>query len=197
MSSSVILRLYRRQGNIPSELHKITSATPQIERSSTSDFGPSRHTAGNVLRTLRHPYQAFLRDKNALLDELHLMLTCGVSVWNYMTMPFVLAHPGVRVEELSPWHEQGRRWRRLHAIFPPLLASHPYEQTFYFDSAGLQQRTDHQLFGAKVADYSWAHQEFCGIVIPTLRRTRVLEADETEIARVSLIEVEIFDAAFE
>jgi len=32
MSSSVILRLYQQAGNIPSELHKMTSATPQIEK---------------------------------------------------------------------------------------------------------------------------------------------------------------------
>jgi hypothetical protein len=56
---------------------------------------------------------------------------------------------------------------------------------------------DHYLFGIKVADYSWAHQEFGGIVVPTLRRSLPLEADGTVIAKPSLIDVEIFDAAFE
>jgi hypothetical protein len=56
---------------------------------------------------------------------------------------------------------------------------------------------DHYLFGIKVADYSWAHQEFGGIVVPTLRRSLPLEADGTVVAKPSLIDVEIFDAAFE
>jgi hypothetical protein len=161
------------------------------------DFVTIEEPAGNVLRTWRHPQQAFLQHKNTFLDESQFMFVCGFSVWNYLTMPFILVHPGVSVEELSPWHEQGHRWRRLHATFPPLFASYPFEQTLYFDSSGLQQRADHKLFGVKVADYSWAHQEFCGLVIPTLRRSRALEADETKSASSSLIEVEIFDATFE
>ena len=49
----------------------------------------------------------------------------------------------------------------------------------------------------KVADYSWAHQTFCGIVVPTLRRSQVLKPDGIAVAKPALIDVEVFDASFE
>jgi hypothetical protein len=153
---------------------------------------------GNVLRTWRDPCQA-IRDpaKETLWDELYLVFFCGFSVWNYLTTPFLLAHPDVKVEELPPWHEHDQLWRRLRAQFPPGFVTHCPEQTFYFDAAGLQRRTDHDLLGIEVAHYSWAHQAFCGIVVPTLRRSLTLTPDGTVVAKPSLIDMEIFDAAFE
>src|SRR5260221_6247579 len=131
---------------------------------------------GNVLRTWRNPHQALQHHaKETFPDELYLIFLCGLSVWNHLTTPFILAHPDVKIEELPPWHEQDQQWRRLQAVFPATLVTHSPEQTFYFDSAGLQRRTDHHLCGIKVAHYSWAHQAFCGIVIPTLWRSLTLE----------------------
>jgi hypothetical protein len=153
---------------------------------------------GNVLWTWRNPHQA-IRDcaKETLWDELYPVFLCGFSVWNYVTTPFLLAHPGVKVEELPPWHEHDQLWRRLQAVFPPGFVTHSLEQTFYFDEHGLQRRTDHDLLGARVAHYSWAHQDFCGIVVPTLRRSLSLQSDGTVIPKPVLIDVEIFDAVFE
>ena len=152
---------------------------------------------GNVLRTWRDPLEAF-RDhtRQTAWDELYLVFFCGFSVWNYLTTPFVLTHPDVVTEELSPWHEHGQEWRRLRASFPPDIVTHSREQTFYFDATGLQRRTDHDLLGVQVAHYSWAHQPFSGIVLPTLRRTLQLNLDGSAITRPSLIDVEIFDATF-
>jgi hypothetical protein len=153
---------------------------------------------GNVLRTWHDPHQAFQRPTSEISpDELLLIFLCGCSLWNYLATPFVLAQPGVRVEELAPWNEHGQLWRRLHAVFPPTFVTHSYDQTFYFDAEGLQRRTDHSLFGIKVADYSWAHQEFGGIVVPTLRRSLTIGSGEAVTAKAALVDVEIFDAAFE
>ncbi len=127
----------------------------------------------------------------------HLIFFCGVAVWSYLTTPFLLARPDVLVEELPPWQENNELWRRLRARFPPHLVTNAPEQIFYFDEHGLQRRTDHDLFGMNVANYSWAHQTFSGIVVPTLRRSQMLQADGTVIAKPVLIDVEIFDASFE
>ena len=89
-----------------------------------------------------------------------------------------LTHPDVKVEELPTWQERDQPWRRLRAVFPPNIVTHSREQTFYFDEAGLQRRTDHDLLGTHVAHYSWAHQDFCGIVVPTLRRSLTLQPTE-------------------
>jgi hypothetical protein len=153
---------------------------------------------GKVLRAWRNPHQAF-RDQpaEALWDELYLVFFCGFSVWNYLTTPFLLAHPDIAVEELAPWHEHDQLWRRLRAVFPANFVTHCAEQIFYFDENGLQRRNDHDLLGSRVAQYSWAHQDFLGIVVPTLRRSLSLQPDGTVIAKPALIDVEIFDAAFE
>ena len=153
---------------------------------------------GNVLRSWSSPQQAFLQQSKTMpWDELHLVFFCGFSIWNDLTTPFLLAHPDVKVEELPPWQEHGQLWRRLMAFFPAELVTHSPEQTFYFDALGLQCRTDHDLLGTKVAQYSWAHQEFSGIVLPTLRRSLALAPDGTAIPKPSLMDVEIFDAVFE
>jgi len=153
---------------------------------------------GNVLRSWRNPRQAFREHARDMpWDELYLVFFCGFSVWNYLTTPFMLAHPDIEIEELTPWSEHDQLWRRLRATFPSDLVTHSPEQIFYFDAAGLQRRTDHDLLDTRVAHYSWAHQEFGGVVIPTLRRSLNVQADGTAIAKPALLDVEIFDASFE
>lgn len=153
---------------------------------------------GQVLRTwsnpsLLHPDRA----KSPITDELYLVFLCGFSIWNYLTTPFLLSRPDVHVQELTPWRENAEQWRCLRATFPPDIVTHSTEQIFYFDDRGLQRRTDHDLLGTPVAHYSWAHQAFCGIMVPTLRRSSILRLDGTVIPKPALVEVEIFDAAFE
>jgi hypothetical protein len=153
---------------------------------------------GEILRTWRNPSLAFTETGSpTLADELHLVFFCGVAIWNYLTNPFLLAHPDVVVEELPPWQENNESWRRLRAQFPPSLITLAPEQIFYFDENALQRRTDHDLFGMKVAHYSWAHDSFGGIVVPTLRRAQTLRPDGTVVAKPVLMDVEIFDAVFE
>ena len=153
---------------------------------------------GQALRTWSNPALAFAGDAtHSLADELHLVFFCGVAIWTYLTTPFLLARPDVAVEELPPWHEHGDVWRRLRAQFPANLLTHAPEQIFYFDEKALQRRSNHDLFGTKVAHHSWAHQTFCGIEVPTLRRTQMLQPDGTVIAKPVLLDVEIFDASFE
>ena len=88
----------------------------------------------------------------------------------------------------------------LTGSVPPAIGTFSPEQIFYFDAAGLQRRTDHQILdaaGAKVVHYSWAHQEFSDIVIPTLRQSLLLQPDGSVITKPALIDLEIFDASFE
>jgi len=153
---------------------------------------------GEILRTWRHP-QLRLPDHaiHPLADELHLVFFCGFAIWSYLTTPFLLARPDVHVEELLPWHENGAVWHRLRARFPSDIVTHNSEQIFYFDENALQRRVDHDLLGTRVADYSWAHQTFSDIMVPTLRRSQMLQPDGTIIAKPALIDVEIFDAAFD
>jgi len=153
---------------------------------------------GEVLQTWSNPVSAFAEaGPPPLADELHLVFFCGVAIWSYLTIPFLLAHPDVVTEELPPWQQGTETWRRLRAQFPPHLITLASEQIFYFDGSALQRRTDHELFGMKVADASWAHDNFGGILVPTLRRIQAMQPDGTVIAKPVLMDVEIFDAVFE
>ena len=96
-----------------------------------------------------------------------------------------------------PGAKSTETWRRLRAQFPAHLITLAPEQIFYFDENALQRRTDHDLFGMKVTHYSWAHDSFGGIVVPTLRRVQTLAPDGSVIAKPVLMDVEIFDAVFE
>ncbi|BAM87431.1 conserved hypothetical protein [Bradyrhizobium oligotrophicum S58] len=151
---------------------------------------------GEVLQTWSNP-DTFDASPQVLADELHLIFFCGVMIWNYLTTPFLLARSDVVVEELPSWEEGIETWRRLRAQLPPKLVTFAGEQIFYFDENALQRRTDHDCLGMKVAHYSWAHESFDGIVVPTLRRSQMRQPDGTVNAKPVLIDVEIFDASFE
>jgi len=153
---------------------------------------------GQILRTWLNPSLQFLDHGNDLLaDDLHVIFFCGFSIWNYLTTPFLLARPEVAVEELSPWNENGQTWRRLRAVFPPEIVTSSPEQIFYFDENSLQRRADYELLGTRVAHYSWAHQVFSDVVVPTLRRSLALRPDGTGAPKPILLDVEVFDATFE
>jgi hypothetical protein len=152
---------------------------------------------GEILRSWPKPAVSAIATTSDPLDELQLAFFCGFSIWNYLTTPFLLSRSDVEVEELSPWLESAQPWRRLRALFPPHLISHSHEQIFYFDESGLQRRTDHQLGDTMIAHFSWAHQRFNNITVPTLRRSQLQNADGTVAAKPVLFDIEIFDAAFE
>jgi hypothetical protein len=130
-------------------------------------------------------------------DDLQFLYFCGVSVWNFVATPFLLAYPGVTVEELPPLRENEHVWRRLSVIFPPEIVTHAPEQIFHFDETGLQRRTDHAIAGHPAAHYSWAHHKFRHVLIPTLRRSLAIGPDGTVIQKPALVDIEIFDAFFE
>jgi hypothetical protein len=153
---------------------------------------------GQVLRTWLNPSLQFLDHGNDLLaDDLHLVFFCGFSIWNCLTTPFLLAHPDVTVEELSPRKENDQTWRRLRALFPRDIVTSSPEQIFYFDESSLQRRVDHDLLGTRVAHYSSAHRAFSGVIVPTLRRSLALRFGGTAAPKPVLLEVEVLDATFE
>jgi hypothetical protein len=156
---------------------------------------------GTLLEVRNDPHAVLLSHGGPLSwDELDVAYICGLSIWNFVATPFLLTQSGVQVEELPPWHERDESWGRLRAVFPDDIATLSREQIFYFDAAGLQRRTDHQMpgaAGAKIVHYSWAHQAFSDILIPTLRQSSLLQPDGSVVTKPAFIDLEIFDASFE
>jgi hypothetical protein len=156
---------------------------------------------GTVLAERSNPRSAFVgHTQDTPWDDLHLAYYCGCWCWNALTTPFLFADSDFQTEELLPWREDGESWRRLHVVLPPRVASHSSKQTMYFDSNLRLRRTDYETVlcgGTSIAQYSWAHQAFSGIAVPTLFRAVRLAPDGAIIRGSTTLEVEIFDARFE
>ncbi|MFI2352475.1 hypothetical protein ACH492_36915 [Streptomyces sp. NPDC019443] len=129
---------------------------------------------GTVLARREHARAAFSSVRHQLWwDRLDLLYFAGSALWTYVSLPFVLADEAYDVEELEPWSEHDKMWRRLRVCFPGEIHTHCREQILYLDERGLIRRHDYtaELFGnwAKAAHYCHDHRDFGGLVIPTRR----------------------------
>jgi hypothetical protein len=133
-------------------------------------------------------------------DELILAHYCGRFIWNYVNAPFVLSDADFETEEIEPIRVRDEIWRRLRVRFPPRIVTHSPEQTLYFDSQGIMRRQDYTALydgRTEVAQMFSAHQRFSGLLVPTLCRLLRLESDGAPVAKPPLLDIEIFDAAFD
>lgn len=97
----------------------------------------------------------------------------GYAMWTYLTTPFFMLMPGVTINEIAPWTEDGEAWQGLRVTFPPNVATHSKVQDFYFGDNFLLRRHDYLMdvagyfHGAQtVSDFT----EVNGILLPTKRR---------------------------
>ena len=136
------------------------------------DRGAVRLTGpdGEVLGERRDPRPLFFGRRglrrNLRWDPLDLGYFAGYAMWNYLALPFLLAHDGVALTELPG--------RRLDAVFPEAIHTHSSRQTFWFGSDGLLRR-HHYTAGvvgrwARAAHAVHDHREFDGLLFPTRRR---------------------------
>ena len=84
--------------------------------------------------------------------------------------------------------------------FPPHIASHSIEQTFYLGDDGLLRRHDYELEilgnAPGAAHYVSAYQDVSGILLPTKRRVFVRQPDNTPDLDTMLISIDLSDIRF-
>ena len=120
------------------------------------------------------------------------------AMWTYLNTPFLLAHPGVASEELSPWEENGETWRRLRVTYPDDIATHSSVQTFYINGDGLLKRHDYDVEiagntpGAHFID---EYEDVSGIMFPTKRRIFPRQADGTASPEPLVVSIDLSDIA--
>ena len=122
-----------------------------------------------MLEELLQPRASF-EGHDTTWSDLQLAYFAGYAMWTYLSIPFLLARPGVESEEVEPWQESDETWRRLKVLFPADIATHSKEQTLYFDRQGLLRRHDYnvEIDGTSgAAHYVYDNKEFSGIVFPT------------------------------
>ncbi len=113
-------------------------------------------------------------------DPLHRAYFSGYALWSYLASPFLLAMPGVEVEEIAPWTEGQEQWRVLRAKFPASFAGHSPVQEFYFGPDFLLRRHDYQVDVSGsflAAQYVHDMVEAGGIIFPSKRRAYSRKAD--------------------
>jgi len=165
----------------------------------TPDYTAIETHDGRVIADRANPRAAFAgHTPTTPWDELHVAYFSGYAMWNYLTLPFLLTHPGMQLQELEAHQEDGQAWRRLEATFPDSLATHNRIQTFYFDHDGLLRRHDYNadvFGGTPAANYSSGHKTFGGIVFPTQRRVVPLRPDGSTLPEPILVAIDLYDAA--
>ncbi len=127
-------------------------------------------------------------------DPLHRAYFNGYALWSYLTMPFLFTLPGVKVEEDTPWDEDGQSWRRLRVQFPENVATHCPLQDFYFGKDFLLRRHDYQLDvsgGLPAAQYVHDYIEAQGLCMPGKRRAFRRDANNRAIEAQLLVAIDI------
>jgi len=132
-------------------------------------------------------------------DDLDIAYFSGEALWTYLTVPFLYTYPGVATEELSPWEENGEKWRRLQVTFPENIVSHNRKAISYFGEDGLLGRHDYTvdvLGGATGANYASNHKNVHGIIFPTTRRVYAYDAAQHKVPDPLLVAIDMGEITF-
>ena len=125
-------------------------------------------------------------------DALDELAFAGEATWEYLTLPYLLAEPDVKVEEIEPHTEYGEPWRRLRAIFPARIPVHSAEQIFYFDEAFMLRRFDFQAVGP-AAQYCFDPITIDGLVFYKLRRIVTQKTSNPLFTASTTVLIEVAD----
>ena len=128
---------------------------------------------GSVIQERHRPRDAFAGHTwETKWDALHLTYFIGYAMWNYVSIPFLLANPDFVTRELDKHRENDEDWRVLEVIYPDSVPAHTKVQKFYFGPDLLLRRMDYvtDVAGGVAAHYCFDHRSYDGITMPTLRR---------------------------
>jgi hypothetical protein len=173
---------------------------------------PNRHTSfqpdrvaiettdGEVVEERLNPRESF---KGHVFDtqwnDLQLAYFAGYAIWTYLNTPFLFALPGIAMEEIQPWQEDGETWRPLRVTFPASIATHSADQMFYFDQKGLLKRHDYDvdiLGGTSAAHYVSELEEFSGILVPTRHRIFGRQPDGKAVPNPVVVSIDVSEVEF-
>jgi hypothetical protein len=156
--------------------------------------------SGELLERRDRARDAFANLRHKLWwDRLDILYFGTCALWTYLCSPFVFTREGFEVRELTPWDEDGARWRRLAVTFPAAVHTHCREQVFYLDEAGLIRRHDYtaEPIGAwaKAVHYCFEHRCFDGLTMPTRRVVYPRRSENRARARPRLVWIELAGAS--
>lgn len=172
----------------------------------SSTFEPEKvalyDTQGLLLEELVAPRESFQQHSvETPWSRSQLIYFSSYATWNYATAPFNFLVPGVEINRLEDWNEQGETLQRLEVFYPEGFATHSKRQVFYFDLNGLLVRHDYWpevLGGSSATQIIEEHKNFDGIITGTKRNIYVLnDEDNTYQTDLVLVSIDILDVNFQ
>jgi hypothetical protein len=155
---------------------------------------------GALVSERRDPRAAFAgHQMSTPWDPLNYAFFSGEALWTYFTTPFLLASPGVEVEETEPWREGAETWRVLRAQFPSAIATHSRIQDFFFGEDFLLRRHDYSVDiagGFAAAQLTSEYVEVQGLRLPTRRRAHTRGPDRRPVVDMLMVSIDIRDVSF-
>jgi hypothetical protein len=136
---------------------------------------------------------------NTPWDPLHRAYFNGEALWTYLTTPFLLAGPGVRVEEIEAWREGSETWRVLRAYFPGSIETHSLVQDFFFGDDLMLRRHDYTVNvagGFKASQLTSEYITADGVRLPTKRRAYTRGPDRRPIMEMLMVSIDLRDVIF-
>jgi hypothetical protein len=96
----------------------------------------------------------------------------GYAMWTYLTTPFFMLLPELKVTEIEPLQEGEEMWKGLSVTFPSTFATHSAVQSFYFGKDNLIRRHDYYVAADNfyAAQYISELKTVQGILVPSKRR---------------------------
>lgn len=129
-----------------------------------------RGADGALLDARSNPRDAFRDGRLLHWDAIDFAYFCGYAMWNYLTLPFLLARPEVSVAEVN----RRPTGTRLRVSYPDSIPTHSTNQELYFDQSGRLLRHDYtaEVVGswARAAHLCRDYRQFGGLWVPTTRR---------------------------
>jgi hypothetical protein len=171
-----------------------------------SEFNPDRvallDEKGAVIEELLHPFDTFEGHKvETPWTRTQLVYFSSYATWNYLTMPFNFLLPGIIVNEIDPWQQDGETWRMLEVIYPDHIATHSKRQLYYFSQDGKLRRHDYWprvLGNSSATQIIEDYRDFSGIKIGTKRRIYILnDNDNSYQPEPVLVTIDVIDVHFE
>lgn len=136
---------------------------------------------------------------NTPWDEMHRAYFNGEALWTYLTTPFLLAMPDVRVEETESWREGHDTWRILRAYFPAYIETHNLVQDFFFDKNLMLRRHDYNVNvagGFAASQLTSDHVSVDGIFLPSKRRAYPRGTDRRPILDMLMVSIDVSEIRF-
>lgn len=177
-----------------------------FQKNYTSSFEPGKvqlfDENGTLIEELIDPRDSFKgHTVETPWTKAQLIYFSSYATWNYATAPFNFLVPGVEINQLDSWDENGETLDRLEVIYPEGFATHSKRQIFYFNEEGLLKRHDYWpevLGGSSATQILENHQEFNGIKTATKRNIYVLnDADNSYNKDFVLVSIDILDVQFQ